>query len=748
MAYIGKAPGGTGVRQRYLYTATSGQTTFTTSDSGLALSYSDTNYMDVYQNGVLLDPANDYTATSGTSVVLGTGATTGDVIEIIVYDVFSVFNNTVTGNFTVGNNLTVSGTSTLATVDINAGNIDGTTIGAATPAAGTFTTLTANGNAVISSANARLRLKETDTTDVDTQLQTTGGVFKISRLDDDDSTATQRFTIDNSTGDISFYEDTGTTAKLFWDASAEALGIGATTLDATLQVGALGSTGSNRGAVSIKTEASDATIGESAIYIEEQSGSEGYYLGVSSDGGMFFSNSGASTPTLFLGDDDNVGIGTSSPDTNFEISDTSGPVLRLSGHTGGAIGVTPYDIGSIEFKSDDSSGEGPRVVATVKTEADTASTVPGGELVFETRGPGNGTSLDERMRIDSSGNVGIGVATPSTSLDVVRNGVQPLRVQNTSGTEVQINMVNTGGNVQLEAHSGNFNIDADKVGIGTTSPSSNAIVKFLEIQDSTSAGVVLDAARVFSMYSSSSSTLAFRDETASANRMIIDSSGRVGIGTGSIASDATVHIDGTDTLLLITEDSEGKATLRFGDTQGNLSQSMALAFNTSNKHFTFTADGTTERLRILSGGGITFNGDTAAANALDDYEEGTWTPDIKLVSSGSSTYSSRSGQYTKIGNLCTVTCVIHTTAHSGSGTAYIHGLPFAHASSSESIGSCQMNAHSDSHSTDIGSINSIIQSGESVMHMRATYNTNASGPLYIQLQNFTYLRITITYRTA
>ena len=138
MAYIGKAPGGTGVRQRYLYTATSGQTTFTTSDSGLALSYSDTNYMDVYQNGVLLDPANDYTATSGTSVVLGTGATTGDVIEIIVYDVFSVFNNTVTGNFTVGNNLTVSGTSTLATVDINAGNIDGTTIGAATPAAGTF----------------------------------------------------------------------------------------------------------------------------------------------------------------------------------------------------------------------------------------------------------------------------------------------------------------------------------------------------------------------------------------------------------------------------------------------------------------------------------------------------------------------------------------------------------------------------------------------------------------------------------
>ena len=111
MAYIGKQPG-TGVRNRFLYTATAGQTTFTTSDSNLALSYSDALYMDVYLNGVLLDPANDYTATSGTSVVLGSGASAGDVLEIVVYDVFSVFNNTIDGNFEVGGNLTVD-TNTL-----------------------------------------------------------------------------------------------------------------------------------------------------------------------------------------------------------------------------------------------------------------------------------------------------------------------------------------------------------------------------------------------------------------------------------------------------------------------------------------------------------------------------------------------------------------------------------------------------------------------------------------------------------
>ena len=79
----------------------------------------------------------------------------------------------------------------------------------------------------------------------------------------------------------------------------------------------------------------------------------------------------------------------------------------------------------------------------------------------------------ELFRVQEDGNVGIGTASPSTSLDVVRAGVQPLRLQSTSGTEVAINMVNTGGNVQLEAHSGNFTIDADNVGIGTTSPAVN-----------------------------------------------------------------------------------------------------------------------------------------------------------------------------------------------------------------------------------------------------------------------------------
>ena len=93
MPYLGKSPS-FGVRQRYQNTATASQTTFSGTDTAnLTLNYTDNNFVDVYQNGVLLKGGgNDYTATSGTSVVLGTGATADDVIEIIVYDVFSVGN--------------------------------------------------------------------------------------------------------------------------------------------------------------------------------------------------------------------------------------------------------------------------------------------------------------------------------------------------------------------------------------------------------------------------------------------------------------------------------------------------------------------------------------------------------------------------------------------------------------------------------------------------------------------------------
>jgi hypothetical protein len=122
MAYIGTSPS-QGVRHRYLFTATSGQTTFSgADDDSRTLSYTDTKFMDVFLNGVLLDPNSDYTATTGSSVVLTSGASTGDLLEVIAFDTFSVFSGTFGGDVTVGGAFTSQGiddnaSSTAVTID-------------------------------------------------------------------------------------------------------------------------------------------------------------------------------------------------------------------------------------------------------------------------------------------------------------------------------------------------------------------------------------------------------------------------------------------------------------------------------------------------------------------------------------------------------------------------------------------------------------------------------------------------------
>ena len=89
MAYIGTSPSN-GVRRVFDYTATAGQETFQSTDNnGQSLVYTDSAYIDVYQNGILLLPS-DYVATTGTTVVLDVAAALEDTVQIVAYDVFSV----------------------------------------------------------------------------------------------------------------------------------------------------------------------------------------------------------------------------------------------------------------------------------------------------------------------------------------------------------------------------------------------------------------------------------------------------------------------------------------------------------------------------------------------------------------------------------------------------------------------------------------------------------------------------------
>jgi hypothetical protein len=94
--YIGNIPVPQATQTRDNFTATAGQTTFST--SGYTPSY-----LDVYLNGIHLDPS-DYTATNGTDVVLASGASAGDVVTVVAYTTFEV------GSY--GGDLDVNGTIT------------------------------------------------------------------------------------------------------------------------------------------------------------------------------------------------------------------------------------------------------------------------------------------------------------------------------------------------------------------------------------------------------------------------------------------------------------------------------------------------------------------------------------------------------------------------------------------------------------------------------------------------------------
>ena len=75
-------------RTEFVFTATDGQTTFSTDDSSTSLAYV-VGKIDVFLNGVRLAPA-DFTATNGTSIVLASGASTSDVMLVVAYGTFQV----------------------------------------------------------------------------------------------------------------------------------------------------------------------------------------------------------------------------------------------------------------------------------------------------------------------------------------------------------------------------------------------------------------------------------------------------------------------------------------------------------------------------------------------------------------------------------------------------------------------------------------------------------------------------------
>ena len=163
---------------------------------------------------------------------------------------------------------------------------------------------------------------------------------------------------------------------------------------------------------------------------------------------------------------------------------------------------------------------------------------------------------------------------------------------------------------------------------------------------------------------------------ADATAITIDANENVGIGTTSPS--ALLGVNGRLTLGdQASSGTAGAGSMIVGASALYIQASENQNSSTKAPIVFSNIGGSSESMRILSGGGITFNGDTAAANALDDYENGTWTP---VVAQGwtSVTFpnSYQNGNYVKVGNLVTAWFYLQFSGTNASQHVRISGLPF------------------------------------------------------------------------
>ncbi len=256
------------------------------------------------------------------------------------------------------------------------------------------------------------------------------------------------------------------------------------------------------------------------------------------------------------------------------------------------------------------------------------------------------TNASERLRLTASGELLLGTTTAqgnanANDLVVATTGTTGITIR--SGTSNNGNLFFADGTSSSDEYRGFLSYDhsTDNLTLGT------------------SAGERIRITNVGQVLINTSTAPAF------SNRQFAVSSTS---GTTAIEIRSATNGDGR----IIFTDSTNS-----GDTGSYKGQIM---YDQTNDYMQFQTNGSNERFRITDNG-VTFKGDSAAANALDDYEEGSWTPAPDDLTN-TPQYHNKVGIYTKIGNLVYVMGFIQfgnspaPTFSNTSNQLYVSGLPF------------------------------------------------------------------------